>query len=337
MDPISTVLWPFKWVIEAILVGFHFFWSDIVHLDPNAGLTWVLSVLGLVLVVRSALIPLFVRQIKSQRKMMEIAPQLKKIQEKYKGKRDQFSREAMSRETMELYRNTGTSPLSSCFPLLAQMPIFFSLFQVLNNAAHETTPHGVGLMNTALSLSFGSSSLFGAPLKSSIGTAGTGANPALVVTIAIIMIILMSASQFFTQLQIMAKNVSPETKASPMYKQQRVLLYILPFVFIFSGVAFPLGVMFYWVFSNVWTMGQQFIVIRNSPTPGSDAAKERDARLARRDQRRQERAALAAGEPPAAPQDATDSTPPVAVRRPTTQRVQPMSKNRAKRAGEGRA
>lgn len=331
MDIIGTVLWPFKWVIEAVLVGFHYFWSDIVRLDPNDGLTWVLSVLGLVLVVRSALIPLFVRQIKSQRKMMEIAPQLKKIQEKYKGKRDQFSREAMSRETMELYRNTGTSPLSSCFPLLAQMPIFFSLFQVLNNAAHETTAHGVGALNTALSASFGNASLFGAPLKASIGTPGKD-NAALVVTIAVVMIVLMSASQFFTQLQIMAKNVSPETKASPMYRQQRILLYILPFVFIFSGVAFPLGVMFYWVFSNVWTMGQQFIVIRNSPTPGSDAAKEREARLARRAQRRLESAAGVGEQAP------TESSTPVAVvRRPSTQREQPMSKNRAKRAGEGRA
>lgn len=331
MDIISTVLWPFKWVIEAVLVGFHYFWSDIVRLDPNDGLTWVLSVLGLVLVVRSALIPLFVRQIKSQRKMMEIAPQLKKIQEKYKGKRDQFSREAMSRETMELYRNTGTSPLSSCFPLIAQMPIFFSLFQVLNNAAHHTTAHGVGALNAALSSSFGNARLFGAPLQSSISTAGKGADAGLVITIAVIMIVLMSASQFFTQLQIMAKNVSPETKASPMYRQQRVLLYILPFVFIFSGYAFPLGVMFYWVFSNVWTMGQQFIVIRNSPTPGSDAAKEREARLARRAQRRL--ASAAAGQ-----QASIEPAEPTApVRRPSTQRAQPMSKNRAKRAGEGRA
>ena len=329
MDLFGLVLWPFKWVIEAILVGFHGLWSA-VGLAPDDGLTWILSILGLVLVVRAALIPLFVRQIKSQRKMMEIAPQLKKIQEKYKGKRDQFSREAMSRETMELYRSSGTSPLSSCFPLLAQMPIFFSLFQVLNNAARSTTAHGVGALNVALSASFGNARLFGAPLKSSIGTAGKGADAGLVITIAVVMIVLMSASQFITQLQIMAKNVSPETKASPMYRQQRVLLYILPFVFIFSGVAFPLGVMFYWVFSNVWTMGQQFLVIRNSPTPGSEAAKAREARLALRAQRKLERSNTAVAEVPAA-------APQTPVRRVTTQRVQPMSKNRAKRAGEGRA
>ena len=112
------------------------------QLDPDAGLTWVLSIVGLVLVVRAALIPIFVRQIKSQRRMLEVAPQLKKIQDKYKGKKDQFSREAMSRETMALYKKTGTNPLSSCLPLLLQMPIFFGLFTVLSNAQNPNIKAG---------------------------------------------------------------------------------------------------------------------------------------------------------------------------------------------------
>src|SRR5690606_33862141 len=111
------LLWPIKWVIELILVAFHCLLTNI-GLDAASGYTWVLSIVGLVLVVRAALIPIFVRQIKSQRKMLEVAQQLKKIQDKYKGKRDQFSREAMSRETMELYKRAGTSPFSSCLPLL---------------------------------------------------------------------------------------------------------------------------------------------------------------------------------------------------------------------------
>ncbi len=323
MDILGTILWPFKWVIEAILVGFHWFWVDIVHLAPNDGLTWILSILGLVLVVRAALIPLFVRQIKSQRKMLEVAPQLKKIQEKYKGKRDQFSREAMSRETMELYRKTGTSPFASCLPLVAQMPIFFSLFQVLEGAQKNPTKPGVGLLSAQLAGSFGNAKLFGAPLHATI-TANDGS--ALVTIIGIAMIVLMTTTQFVTQLQIMAKNISEETKASPMYRQQRMLLYVLPLVFIFSGIAFPLGVMFYWVFSNLWTMAQQFIVIRNMPTPGSEAAKQREERLARRAQRRgDEQSAI------------TDGTPAEPVQRQTTQRAQPVGKARAKRTGEKRA
>lgn len=322
MDIFGIVLWPFKWVIEAILVAFHSMWTAIGFASGD-GLTWILSILGLVLVVRAALIPLFVRQIKSQRKMMEIAPQLKKIQEKYKGKRDQFSREAMSRETMELYKRTGTSPFSSCLPLLAQMPIFFSLFQVLEGAQRNPGKAGIGLLTAPLAASFGRSDLFGAPLHATLTANGGNA---LVLVIGIAMIALMTASQFITQLQIMSKNVSPETAASPMYKQQKMLLYILPLVFIFSGIAFPLGVMFYWVFSNMWTMAQQFIVIRNSPTPGSEAAKAREERLARKAKKKGLSASTTA---------ATESQPALPAHRP--QRTQPVGKARAKRTGERRA
>ncbi|MGY4857363.1 membrane protein insertase YidC [Cryobacterium sp. AP23] len=280
MGLLDTVLWPIKWVIEAILVAFHTGLSA-AGLDASAGLTWVLSIVGLVLVVRAALVPIFVRQIRSQRRMMEVAPQLKKIQDKYKGKTDQFSREAMSRETMALYKETGTNPLASCLPLLVQMPIFFGLFSVLQNAQHEKV--GVGLLNIDLSRSFGEGILFGvAPLKESIQSAdGNG----WVISIALAMVALMTASQFVTQLQIMSRNQSPEMKASPAFKQQRIMLYLLPLVFAFSGFAFPLGVMFYWLTSNVWTMVQQFLVIRNLPAPGSDAALAREARLARKRER----------------------------------------------------
>jgi YidC/Oxa1 family membrane protein insertase len=325
VDIFGTILWPIKWVIEALLVTFHSLWTT-AGMDPAAGLTWILSILGLVLVVRAALIPLFVRQIRSQRKMLEIAPELKKIQEKYKGKRDQFSREAMSRETMELYKRTGTSPFASCLPLLAQMPIFFSLFQVLDNAQKHPDAAGIGLLSAPLAHSFGTAKLFGAPLAATLTANGGNA---LVSVIAIGMIALMTASQFITQLQIMSKNVSPETMASPMYRQQKMLLYVLPLVFIFSGIAFPLGVMFYWVFSNLWTMAQQFIVIRNSPTPGSEAAKAREARLAKKAARKKDSGGADAGVPN---QSEVPHTP-----RANTQRNQPVSKARAKRTGERRA
>src|SRR6187549_4097056 len=152
MDLLGTILWPLKWAVELLLVAFHWLFSNI-GLDYNDGITWVLSIVGLVLVVRAALIPIFVRQIKSQRKMMEVAPQLKKIQDKYRGKKDQFSREAMQRETMALYQRAGTNPLSSCLPLLIQMPIFFALFSVLNEANKGHA--GVGLMSPELAEQFG--------------------------------------------------------------------------------------------------------------------------------------------------------------------------------------
>jgi YidC/Oxa1 family membrane protein insertase len=223
----------------------------------------------------------------------------------------------MSRETMELYKRTGTNPLSSCLPLLLQMPIFFSLFSVLNDAQHEKAGGGVGLLNENLARSFGESDLFGAPLKA---TLANNEGSVLVIVFAVTMIALMTASQFITQLQIMSKNQSPEAKNSPMFKQQRILLYILPVVFIFSGVAFPLGVMFYWLTSNFWTMGQQFLVIRNMPTPGSEAAAAREARLAKRGK-------LVIKDGPLSDETVEDQTP------KTTQRQQPVGKNRAKKQG----
>jgi len=321
MDFFGTILWPIKWVIEAILVGFHTGLSAL-GMDPRDGLTWVLSIIGLVLIVRAALIPIFVRQIKSQRKMLEVAPQLKKIQDKYRGKKDQFSREAMQRETMALYQKAGTNPLSSCLPLLIQMPIFFSLFSVLNEARNDKA--GVGLLTQELSDNFGQAMLFDvAPLKSSLVDAFNHGE-FWVAVIAIAMIVVMTASQFYTQLQIMSKNQTPEMKESPMYRQQRVLLYILPFVFLFSGLAFPIGVMFYWLTSNVWTMVQQALVIRTMPTPGSEAALAREARLAKRRRNRIETDAEALAE------FIHEDEPQKPVQ---TQRQQPVGKARAKKQG----
>jgi YidC/Oxa1 family membrane protein insertase len=202
------------------------------------------------------------------------------------------------------------------------MPIFFGLFSVLNDAQHDKP--GVGPMTQELANSFANSEFLGAPLKSTfIGEwnlmiAGQPFSASTLI-IALTMIVLMTASQFITQLQIVSKNMSPETKASPMFRQQRILLYLLPLVFAVSGVAFPLGVMFYWLTSNFWTMGQQFLVIRNMPTPGSEAARAREARLAKK------------GKLVVEEKHENDVAEP---KKPTTtQRQQPISKARAKKQG----
>lgn len=310
MDFFETILFPLRWAVELVLAVWHqvFTWMG---MNADSGLTWVLSILGLVVVVRSALIPLTVRQIRSQRRMLDLAPEMKKIQEKYKGKKDQYSREAMSRETMALYRKHGTNPFSSCLPLLLQMPVFFSLFYVLRGAADGNT--GIGFMTRELTDSFNAASVFGAPLKMTF-TQGWEQGNWVVVTLLGTIVILMIASQFFTQLQIMSKNVSDETKASPMYRQQRIMLYIIPFAFLFSGVAFPLALNIYWFTSNLWTMGQQYIVIRNSPTPGSDAWRARQERLRAKGKLKE------------------DDKPAVEESKPQAgQRQQPMSAKRAKK------
>lgn len=283
-DLFGIILWPLKWLVEAVLVFWHWFFTA-VGLPSAAGVTWVLAIVGLVIVVRAALIPLFVRQIKSQRKMMEIAPELRKIQDKYRGKRDQLSREAMSRETMALYKKHGTTPVSSCLPLLVQMPIFFALFSVLNDVQRvgdDPSFSGVGLLNNELTQEFYDAKLFGvASLHETLIDAVNSSNTVAII-ILVVLVALMIISQFFTQLQIISKNLSPEAKTGQAYQIQKIMLWVLPFAFVFSGVFFPLGVVIYWFVSNLWTMGQQFLVIREMPTPGSDAAKAREERLARK-------------------------------------------------------
>ena len=162
MEFFDSILWPIRWVIEAVLAGSHSV-LEFLGMDPASGLAWFCSIMVLVLLVRAALIPVFVRQIKSQRRMMEISPELKKIQDKYKGKKDQFSREAMSRETMALYSKAGTNPFSSCLPLLLQMPIFFGLFRVLSTAAEGRA--GASFMTEDLANQFGKAALFNLTLE----------------------------------------------------------------------------------------------------------------------------------------------------------------------------
>ena len=307
------LLWPIKWLIELILVSFHTLITAL-GLDFNSGLSWVLSIVGLVLVVRAALIPVFVRQIKSQRNMMLVQPELQKLQKKYKGKTDRESRERFAKEQMELYKRTGSNPFSSCLPLLLQMPIFMGLFFVLNGAQQNQA--GVGLLDGPLALSFSQAEIFGAKLSATFFSS----DEINVKILAGVMIVLMSASQFITQKQIMAKNQNPDVANSQFMQTQKILLYVLPLVFLVSGVTFPLGVMTYWLVSNFWTMGQQFVVIRNMPTPGSPAYKARQERLARKgkplddEPKKLEAEGQLMEEEPQSPQ-----------------RQQPVSKNRAKK------
>ena len=304
------LLWPIKWVIELILVTFHNLFVG-VGIASASGISWVMAIVGLVLVVRAALIPIFVKQIKSQRNMMLVQPELQKLQKKYKGKTDRESKERFAKEQMALYKRTGSNPLSSCLPLLLQMPIFFSLFSVLNNAQRDMA--GVGLMSKALANSFSQAEIFGAKLSATF----FATDELNVKIIAGVMIVLMSASQFITQKQIMSKNQNPATQNSQFMQTQKIMLYALPAVFLFSGLTFPLGVMTYWLVSNFWTMGQQFVVIRNMPTPGSPAHDARQVRLVKKGKITPEdpKAIEAAEEP--------EDT--------SAQRIQPVSKNRSKK------
>ena len=268
MNFLLTLLQPLEWVVAAIMVIWHQVFS-FVGLNPDGGAAWALSIVGLVITIRIILIPLFVRQIKASRAMQMIAPELKAIQAKYKGKKDQASREAMSRETMELYATHRTNPFSSCMPMLIQAPIFFALFRVLNyrlegNGTAE--PAGIGLLTPELADSAQHATIFGAQLSDKFTTGDTATK-----IVAAVLIIAMVATTFTTQRQLTRKNMPKSALEGPMARQQQLIMYALPFVFILTGPNFPIGVLIYWTTTNLWTMGQQYYVIKRNPTPGSEA------------------------------------------------------------------
>ncbi|WP_030319556.1 membrane protein insertase YidC [Streptomyces sp. NRRL B-3229] len=257
----SFITTPVSWVI----VQFHTVYGKI--FGPDTGWAWGLSIVSLVILIRICLIPLFVKQIKSTRAMQTLQPEMKKIQERYKN-----DKQRQSEEMMKLYKETGTNPLSSCLPILAQSPFFFALYHVLNGIATGDT---IGVINESLLASARKAHIFGAPLAAKFkdGSATVQALGATVTDVRVvtaIMIIMMSASQFYTQRQLMTKNVDTTVK-TPFMQQQKMLMYVFPVMFAVFGINFPVGVLVYWLTTNVWTMGQQMYVIHNNPTPGSKA------------------------------------------------------------------
>ncbi|GAB3244185.1 membrane protein insertase YidC [Nocardioides dilutus] len=258
---------PLYIAISAVLIGWHNLFGRV--FGEASGAAWVLSIVGLTLVIRAALIPLFVKQIKSSRNMQLIQPKVKELQKKFG-----HDRERLAQETMKLYKDSGTNPFASCLPILLQMPIFFTLFSLLNNAAKEKPK---GILSKADALQFGEAKLFGTVKISDTFLKADG-DPATM-ALAAFLVLAMTATTFLTQRQLMSKNMPKDALTGPYAQQQKLLLYVLPVVFAVGGIAFPIGVLFYWTTSNLWTMGQQFYVIRNNPAPGTEAERaklERD-------------------------------------------------------------
>jgi YidC/Oxa1 family membrane protein insertase len=226
------------------------------------------------------MIPLFVKQIHASRRMQLIQPEMQKIQAKYKGKTDPDSRQAMTQETMDLYKRTGTNPFSSCLPILLQSPFFFGLFQVLNGLEAIATgaKDPIGPITPEVAAQAEQSTLFGAQLSDTFLSADSTAT----YIVTVLLIVLMSATTFTTQRQLMMKNMPASALDNPFAKQQKVLLYLMPIFFAISGINFPIGVLIYWSVTNIWSMCQQFYVIRRMPAPGSPAEKAMQERRRKR-------------------------------------------------------
>jgi YidC/Oxa1 family membrane protein insertase len=238
-----------------------------------SGVTWTLSIMGLVVLIRTILIPLFVKQIKSQRALTALAPEMKKIQQKYKD-----DRQKQSEELMKLYKTHKTNPMASCFPILAQAPIFFALFTVLNGIG-KNPPQARGVLTSEIAAQMAKAEFFGAPISQTF----LGSSDGTVKIVTVFLIFLMSLTTFTTQRQLMVKGMPKlDSSNNMMLQQQKIMLYLFPVIFAVSGVNFPIGVLIYWSTTNFWTWGQQFYVIKRNPTPGSPAWEELQTKKAKK-------------------------------------------------------
>ena len=309
------IMKPLYFVISAILMGFHNVFGRL--FGDEAGVSWALSIIGLTVVIRALLIPLFVKQIKSSRNMQLIQPHVKELQKKYG-----HDRERLAQETMNLYRETKTNPFASCMPLLLQMPIFLALFRLIDQAAKHPED-ARGLMTVERNEQLGDAVFLGAKISDTF----TSTDLIGVRILAAVLVVIMIATTFLTQRQLMSKNMPADALTGPYAQQQKILLWVLPFGMGISGFFFPIGVLLYWTTSNLWTMGQQFWVIRNNPAPNTEAF----AAKQRRDEAKRKRK----GEPPEdTPSGGTTITDSPEPPKPA-QRQQPKKQSRQQRKKSG--
>jgi YidC/Oxa1 family membrane protein insertase len=255
--------------ISWILLFWHRAWDAIMPDKDIVGTNWdwILAIVFLVLTVRVILFPVFVKQIKSQRAMQALQPQVKELQEKHKG-----DRETMQKELMELYRKEKANPLMGCLPMFLQIPVFLGLFHVLKRVRPGRAEHWKSLYGwTAEQFdSAASAKLFWAPIASHFSSPTEqlqqlNANGTTVKLVAGALVTVMIITTFLTSRQMILKT---GWSADPQQRMiQKLMLYGIPFSLLISGGLFPIGVVIYWVTTNLFSLGQQFWVLRKYPPP----------------------------------------------------------------------
>jgi YidC/Oxa1 family membrane protein insertase len=243
----ANILQPLVDAADWLLKGLH----------DTVGMSWGLSIIALTVIVRLAILPLTIKQIKSMNALRALQPQIKEIQEKYKG-----DRQAMNQAMMRFYQENQVNPFASCLPLLLQLPIFMSLFYLLRSSSFKTEAAGQGFL-----------------FISDLTAKAHG--PELVV-----LMVLFIGSQIAST---MVMSVSVDKT------QQRIML-LLPLFFAVLIPNFPAGLILYWITTNFWTLGQQLVVRRLSPPPPvATVTKTKPARRAEKGAEEEEKVPVAVG------------------------------------------
>ena len=221
---VASPITPLENVLRSILDFFH----------TNAGLPWAWSIIALTILVRIILVPLVVRQIHSMQNLQAHAPQMKEIQKKYKG-----DRAKLNEELMKFYKENNINPAASCLPLLAQFPVFISLFYVLKHFAKQAK-HGKNLGDLSW-----------------LHVVPNIADNVLSHWSGYLLIAIYAGSQV----------ASTFFMSATMDKTQRWIMMFLPVAFLPVISRFPTGLLLYWMTTNLWTVGQGLVTRRLAPKP----------------------------------------------------------------------
>jgi YidC/Oxa1 family membrane protein insertase len=262
-NPLTPLYDAVAWVIMRLHAGLGAIFGD------SSGAAWALSIVVLVVLMRLLLVPLFIKQMHATRKMTALAPQVAELKKKYKG-----DKQKLNEETMKLYKENGANPLAGCLPVVAQLPVFFALFGVLRAIAEDQPKYG---LTPAVVASAQHAQIFGVvtvadrlltsilpPTFSSIGTAQR--------VVILLTVVVSATTTFMTVRQSMKRGMTPQMDPNnPMASSQKMMQYIVP-VFALSGLYWQYGLVLYWVTTNLWTLGQQYVLFRRFPPPATAAA-----------------------------------------------------------------
>jgi len=319
----------FDWLFEAVAwVLLHIHSGLSLIFLPNSGPAWALSIVVLVVAMRFLMVPLFVKQIHSTRKMQTIQPQMQALRKKYKN-----DKQRLNQEMTKLMQESGANPLGGCLPLLVQAPIFFGLFHVLRAISEGTPKYGISqqVMDSAKQ-----ASIFGAPISAHFSL---DANP-LTTNIVIVIACLISSATTFLTVRQSTQRAAVASPNNTMAKQQKMMMYVVPFFGLF-GLSLPIGVLVYWVTTNSWTLGQSHFIYRRIPAtePAADDGTKAGANGAKPGSAKTGPAKggglLGLGKPKTPPQPpAAESSTNGKPQQPKVVRNQPVKQSRSKRTGK---
>jgi YidC/Oxa1 family membrane protein insertase len=233
----------------------------------TSGWTWFLSIAILVILMRLLIVPLFIKQMHTTRAMSSLQPQMAALRKKYKN-----DRQTLNQETMKLYQEAGVNPLMGCLPFVLQLPLFFGLFSVLRAIAEYSGGTPKYGLPKAMVVAGTHAKILGASIADKVLFTGTAHVPLHAKLVILLFVAVSMATTFLTIRQSQKRGMMPTaTPDNPMAASQKYMTYIMP-LFALTGLYWPFGLVLYWVTTNVWTMGQQYILgLRYPYTPPSAA------------------------------------------------------------------